>query len=226
MKITHDTPRVSAIIAAYNEQDTIAPIVRRLATHLLVDEVIVVSDGSTDLTAERSRNAGAMVIELPKNGGKGEAMAAGVRAAKYDYLLFTDADLIGFTDAMITLMVQKASNEHYDMFTLIRDRGVELYQQYFYTEYNIGGERILTRKLWNMIPAADRQGFSVELALNYHASRAGLKVGQELAPGLKQVIKEKKRGLIQGFIMRVEMFAQCVWTFGKLFVLHRPSALA
>jgi len=218
--------KVSAIIAAYNEQDTIAEVVRRFKYNLLIDEVIVVSDGSTDLTAECARKAGAIVIELIQNVGKGDALDAGVTMAKNDLLLFADGDLIGLTDMMITALVKKATMEHYDMFTLIRDRGVERLQQYFYTEYNIGGERILSRKLWNMIPAEDRHGFKVELALNYYALNVGLEVGQELAEGLKQVIKERKRGLILGFIARVDMFAQCFWAYGKLFVFQRPHALS
>lgn len=219
-------PRVSAIIAAYNEENTIEEVVRHFSHHHLIDEIIVVSDGSTDDTAKNARNAGAIVIELPWNVGKGDALAAGVEQAKYDLLLFADADLVGFTDDMVTLLVQKACIEHYDMFTLIRDRNPELMQQYFRTEYNLGGERILSKKLWDSIPADDRQGFGVELALNYYALQAGYTIGQEIAPGLKQIIKERKRGLVTGFIMRIEMFLQCVYTYMKLFVLRRSHALA
>jgi glycosyltransferase involved in cell wall biosynthesis len=221
----YEFPRVSAIIAAYNEQDTIVNVIKQFKSHLLIDEIIVVSDGSTDKTVQRAREAGAAVIALPYNVGKGDALASGVARAKHDILLFADGDLIGLTDMMITMLVRKACVEKYDMFTLVRDRGVEALQQYLAAEYNIGGERILTRKLWNMIPPEDRRGFSVELALNYYAMNSGLKVGQGFAPGLKQVIKERKRGLVRGFIARVDMFAQCVWTYGRLFVFHRPHVL-
>jgi glycosyltransferase involved in cell wall biosynthesis len=226
MTATQQFPRVSAIVAAYNEQYTIAEVVHRLKHNLLIDEVIVVSDGSTDLTAQVARRAGATVIELRQNVGKGDAMALGVEAAKHDILLFADADLIGLNDMMITMLVKKACLEKYDMFTLIRDRGVEKLQQYIGVEYNIGGERILTRELWDVIPSEDRRGFGVEFALNYYAMQMGLKIGQGLAEGLKQVIKERKRGLVWGFISRVDMFAQCLWTYLKLFIFHHPHVAA
>lgn len=220
---TAQTRGVSVIIAAYNEQDTIVDVINRFMDHPLIDEVIVVSDGSTDKTVERSHATGADVIALEQNVGKGDALDAGVQKAKHDILLFADADLIGLTDAMIALLVQKSLDEHYDMFTLIRDRTVEKVPMYIGIEYNLGGERIIERRLWNIIPVEDRYGFGVEFALNYYATQMGCKIGQELVPGLKQVQKERKHGLVRGFSLRVEMFIQCVWTFTKLFVFHRPQ---
>lgn len=79
-----------ALIPCYNEEATIAEVVRACAQH--VDAVLVVDDGSADRTAERAREAGAVVIEQRPNKGKGIALNAG-----YDYALRE-----GF-DAVITL---------------------------------------------------------------------------------------------------------------------------
>src|SRR5438128_1750607 len=75
---------VSLVVAAYNEELRIGGRLRELIGHLErchVDaEIIVVSDGSTDATAEVARQKGnglVRVLELPVNQGKAAAIAAG-----------------------------------------------------------------------------------------------------------------------------------------------------
>ncbi len=215
---------ISVIIAAYNEQDTVATVVREYRKHPRVSEVIVVSDGSTDDTVRRARDAGAIIIEFAENKGKGDAMAAGVERAKDDLLLFSDADLIGLNQDMISLLIKRVEEDGYDMYSLIRDRITESFQLYFPAHYSVGGERLLRRSLWNMVPAEDRKGFEVELALNYYAYRSGLRMGYERVPGLLQVSKEQKRGLIAGLIAHVDMFLQCMRVFFRLHVMHQAAA--
>lgn len=83
-------PKVSAVIPAFNEQDRIATVVRGVATN--VDEVIVVDDGSSDETAHRAREVGAVVISLPLNQGYIAALKAGFKAATGDVIVTLDAD--------------------------------------------------------------------------------------------------------------------------------------
>src|SRR3954466_9860101 len=83
--------RVVAIVAAKNRADTIAATVEALLPH--VDSVLVVDDGSCDGTAGAAAEAGAPVLVLPRNVGKGGAVTAGVRAAlDADVYLLVDAD--------------------------------------------------------------------------------------------------------------------------------------
>ena len=78
-------------LTAYNDEDSIASAVRDFREHPLVDRVIVVSNNSTDRTAELSRKAGARVVFEPVN-QIARARNAGARAATGDWLLFVDAD--------------------------------------------------------------------------------------------------------------------------------------
>lgn len=84
---------ISVVIAAYNEEATIADVVRGVRAALPDShEVLVVDDGSTDGTGEAAQVAGARVVTLPMNQGKGEALRTGIREAAGDLLLFIDAD--------------------------------------------------------------------------------------------------------------------------------------
>lgn len=87
--------RVAAIVPARNEADSIAATVRSLLDQPLIEEVLVVDDGSRDLTACEARRAGAQVINLLRNRGKGAALEAGFRATGAEFLLLVDADLGG-----------------------------------------------------------------------------------------------------------------------------------
>jgi cellulose synthase/poly-beta-1,6-N-acetylglucosamine synthase-like glycosyltransferase len=102
-----EPPVVSLIVAAYDEEDVIA---RKVENCLALDyprdriEVIVASDGSTDATAERAREAGAdLVLELPR-GGKVRAQDAAVGRARGDILAFSDANSLWEPDALRALV--------------------------------------------------------------------------------------------------------------------------
>ena len=83
-----------ALIAAKDAGDSIAETVQAVGRLRGVDEVWVVDDGSSDDTAARAHGAGATVIRLDANLGKGGALGAGVAATPHAtrYLL-ADADL-------------------------------------------------------------------------------------------------------------------------------------
>ncbi|HEY0392440.1 MAG TPA: glycosyltransferase [Solirubrobacterales bacterium] len=102
-----ELPRVSLIVAAYDEEEVIEA---KLANALALDyprerlELIVASDGSADATAERARAAGAdIVLELPR-GGKIAAQNAAAEAASGEILAFSDANSAWRPDALRRLV--------------------------------------------------------------------------------------------------------------------------
>ena len=81
---------VSLIIPALNEAECLGPLLAEVPPDL-VQQVIVVDNGSTDHTAEVARSGGALVIAAPQR-GYGYACSAGTAAADGDILVFMDGD--------------------------------------------------------------------------------------------------------------------------------------
>jgi len=214
------TPKVSAIIAAYNEQDTIAEVIRAVEGHPLVDEIVVVDDGSSDTTSARARETSARVITLEQNAGKAGAMSAGVRAARNDTILFLDADILGLTHEIITLTVTPVLTGRCGMFVAIRARRTYWMNRLLYFIPVLGGERALTKDIWRLVPRIYRKGFQIEIALNYYTKKSGHKMAFGVMPGLSQVIKEKKRGFWLGLWQRIQMCAEVFWISFRLYVIR------
>jgi len=84
---------VSVVIPAYNEESRISDTLCALKTIDGINKIIVVNDGSTDKTADKAREEGAMVLDLYPNRGKGGAMNAVLPFIDTDVVAFLDADL-------------------------------------------------------------------------------------------------------------------------------------
>jgi glucosyl-3-phosphoglycerate synthase len=102
---------VSVCIPARDEAATVGTIVAAIRRGLsvaaggvdLVDEVLVVDDGSRDATAVVAAAAGARVATTGGRGaGKGEAMRMALTASRGDVLVFVDADVTNFTPRFVT----------------------------------------------------------------------------------------------------------------------------
>jgi glycosyltransferase involved in cell wall biosynthesis len=196
---------VSVIIPAFNEEATIRGIVLAALTHPSIEEVIVVDDGSKDKTAQIAEKAGAQVIRLRKKAGKAEAMDMGVQYARSNILLFLDADVIGYTKEKISRIIYPVILEEREMYVAVRARKMYIMNKLLGISPILGGERALTRSLWNSVPKNHKKGFEIEIALNYAAKQTSKGMGFELVYGIRHVIKEKKYGIFYGFWHRVVM---------------------
>lgn len=87
------TLQCAAVIPCFNEARNVETVVARVRLHL--PSVIVVDDGSTDDTAQQAKVAGAEVIRLDRNTGKGAALRAGWQRARqrgFSWVLTMDGD--------------------------------------------------------------------------------------------------------------------------------------
>ena len=84
---------------------------------------MVVDDGSADDTSTKARAAGAEVIKLPENRGKGGAIAAGLARCATPYVILMDADLVGLQKGHIEALLAPVSSGQADMSVGIFQKG-------------------------------------------------------------------------------------------------------
>jgi len=199
-------PRVTAIVPAYNEEQTIESVIRPLVASPIVDEVFVISDGSTDRTKEVAEKAGARVSEIPRK-GKGGAMMFAVSNTVSPIIAFFDADLIGLTEEHIETLLLPVINSGRMMNIGIRDRGI------FWTAISrhlplISGERAMDRRVFESVPPEFMQGFMVESALNYFCKLHKWRFGSVVMHGLTFRRKYQKVPILLAVVQYISMFWQ------------------
>ena len=103
--------RVAALVPAFNEAAPIANVVSGIRG--LVDQVIVVDDGSADNTAARATGAGAVVLRHERNAGKGNAVRTGlahVMNGPFTHVLLLDGDMQHLPAEAATLITAAAES--------------------------------------------------------------------------------------------------------------------
>ncbi len=209
-RVDVEKPNVVVIVPAYNEEETIGAVCAVLVGHPLVGEVIVVSDGSSDRTAEFARAGGARVVELPENAGKGAAMQAGISSTSAEIVLFLDADLIGLrpehVDAMLAPVLQGESQMSVGVFEGGRT-STDLAQA---VAPFLSGQRAVHRSVLRDLDDIAESGYGVEIALTRYMRRNHGAVCEVVLADLTHRMKEEKRGLIKGFAARMKMYWEIV----------------
>lgn len=213
--ISHSGNRVAVIIPAYNEAETIGQVLCVVLNLPEIQQVVVVSDGSTDHTAEAARRMGATVIESPINLGKGGAMRLGWERADADVILFLDADLVGLTARHIEALLNPVLNGACEATVGVFEGGrvsTDLAQA---LAPFLSGQRAVRRYLLNQVET-EETGFGVELAINRALRRAGVNVQEVVLQDLSQVMKEEKLGLAKGLAARMKMYWEIIREIPKV----------
>lgn len=180
---------VVALVPAYNSADRIAATVVAASQIAGVTRTLVVDDGSSDGTARLARSAGAEVLRLPSNRGKGGAVAAGVDASPdADVFLLLDADLQD-TAAEAASLLPPVLDDEADLtiavlppaagrggFGIVRDiaRGGIRRASGFDTTAPLSGQRAVRADLLRDLHSAER--FGLEVAMTIDAARAGARI--------------------------------------------------
>lgn len=153
--------KVFVIIPALDEERSVACVVNDLPPWL-VDEVIVVDNGSVDRTAQRAKDAGATVLNEPAR-GYGNACLKGIayiakRATPKDIVLFIDADYSCFPEEAETV-VSPLVNEECEM--VIGSRLLGKRQKKSLSSMQLFGIRLATRlmKLLHQVDYSDLSPF-------------------------------------------------------------------
>lgn len=197
------------VIPAFNESRTIARVVDAVLRSDCAESVLVVDDGSSDDTSEIAIGAGAGVLRHGQNLGKGKAMRSGVRATSAPYVVFLDADLLGFRAAHLDRMCELALAGRYDMVCGLRDYGLvrNIFQLTPIAE-TITGERACRREMLEQVPDEFWSGFRIEAAINHVCRVRGERVRRFVMQGVSIVDKTEKQGLVAGTMAHWKMFGE------------------
>lgn len=186
--------RTVVLIPARDEAEHIGETVRAAKTVPGVERVLVVDDASEDETAALATAAGADVVRLERNLGKGAALDAGVRAAGHggwDALLLLDADL-GETASQAALLLEPLRQDEADMavagfppsptragFGLVKGLarwGIRtLGSSSFPATAPLSGQRALTARALAAVPRFG-SGYGAEVDMTVRLLRAGMRV--------------------------------------------------
>jgi glycosyltransferase involved in cell wall biosynthesis len=202
---------ITAIIPAYNEAKTIGAVLTVLIRCSHINQIIVVSDGSTDGTAAIARQyEGVEVVELPENRGKGAAMKAGMEQTSAEIVLFLDADLIGLTEAHVDALLEPVLKEQVVMSLGLFEKGrvaTDLAQK---VAPHLTGQRALLRDLFCDLSDLDLTRFGAEVALHRYVEEKQIPVALVSLPDLSHLMKEEKLGLWKGLAARGKMYWEII----------------
>jgi len=194
------------LIPAYNEAQNIGNTVRGVRK-LPITDILVVDDGSKDGTAAFAEEAGARVLRLPRNLGKGAAIQAGLREVTSEAVLLLDADL-GESARHAAPLLFSVLNGESDMAVAVFSRrqrrggglglavGLARWGIFFLTGQRLkaplsGQRAILSDTLRCLLPLP--QDFGFEVGLTLRALQAGLKIEEIPLPLLHRVTGRSPR---------------------------------
>jgi glycosyltransferase involved in cell wall biosynthesis len=201
---------IVGLIPARDEARRIAHTVR--AVRSLVDEVVVVDDGSKDATAAEALGAGATVLRIRSRAGKGRAVDGALgRLPAADVWLLADGDL-GETAVGLHLLLDEVSDGRAQLAIAVFPRqvggGFGIVKGFaanaihrlsgFHPREPLSGQRAITRECLDVVrPLAG--GFGMETAMTIDAVRGGFRVVEVPIDDLSH--RPTGRG-VRGFIHR------------------------
>jgi hypothetical protein len=222
-------PCTSVIIPAYNEEEGLRIVLRKLFR--LIDdtyEVIVVDDGSTDGTCNVAAAFPCGVVSHTSNLGKGQAMKTGIRAARGENLIFIDAD-----DTYPAELIPRMASElnKADMVVGSRKTGKQqipafnragnaifrgaIKHLYGFKAYDpLTGLYGIKKTHLNRM-RLDSDGFGIEAEIAIKAARMGLRVSDIAIEYGSRVGEAKLRGLQDGY--------RIFQTITKMLALYNPT---
>lgn len=223
---TASKPSCTAIVCAYNEQETLASVLVALVASPLVDEVVVVDDGSVDRTPSVLEKCAALekvrAIRFHENQGKGRAMAEGVLAARGDVILFVDADLLNLNPNHVAQILGPLLRGGADMVIGSPTGGQNLLGKAF-SFRSISGQRAVYREdILALVGPIRDSGYGVETLINLYYRKEGKRVRHVTLDDLIHPIKLEKVGPVEALGQYVHEANQIV----RAAMRHYPLVLA
>lgn len=218
---------VAVLIPAHDEAATIAETVSAALSVEGVGRVVVVDDGSRDDTAMIAERAGAKVVRMLGNAGKGGALEAGAkRVENADVIVLIDGDvgatarqaglliapvLAGTADMTIATFPRLAHKAGFGLVMRLARWGIARYGGAFDATAPLSGQRALTRDCFAAVRPFSA-GYGAEVGLTVRALRAGFRVAE-----VETTMAHAATGRdLAGFVHRGRQFVHVVLALARL----------
>lgn len=200
--------KISVVIAAYNEEPRIAQVLKVVEKHPLIDEVIVVNDGSSDKTSDVVKQFGITLIENEKNLGKTLSVKKGVEAARNDLIMMLDADLQGLDYDSIEKLAQPVLSGEVDWSLSLRGNSLGV-MKLARMDW-VSGERVIPKKLLTdpLIWSRPDIGYGLEALMNKSLMASKKTFCSVYLPSVIIINKADKIGFIKGWAAEFKMIGQ------------------
>jgi glycosyltransferase involved in cell wall biosynthesis len=198
--------------------------------HRLIDEVIVVDDGSTDNTADIVRSFPRVrLIGSAENLGKSRAFAQGLRAARNDHIMHLDADLKYLTEANITDLAEPVLSGRFDMSVSVRKNSLAIYR-WLGLDF-VSGERVIPKRIVaRCLSEIDKlPRFGIEVYMNERIIKECLRIAIVRFENVINTRKVEKMGWARGTIADCKTAVDVLRVISPLGVVrqhYRMRALA
>jgi hypothetical protein len=201
----------SILIPAYNEEKTIASVVK-VALESNLGTVLVVDDGSADKTSVVAKQAGAEVLTLAKNLGKGGAVFEGACYLQTPVIILLDADLLNLQASHIIDLAKPVLEGKADMTRGIFTEGRWQTTAAQHITPQLNGQRAMLREKLLSVSGLRESRYGIEIAITQQARQDNWKMLEVAMPGVSQVMKEEKRGFWKGLNIRLGMYRDILRT--------------
>lgn len=217
--------QISCVIPVFNEGLRVLNVLKAVKESSVVNEIIVVDDGSSDDTAKLlTTETGINFISYQPNQGKSHAVKVGLSAAKNDYVMMIDSDLQGLTGQSIDALAMPVINGSADLSISLRKNSLGIYK-WLGLDF-ISGERVFRKDLIPDLEVLETlSGFGLESYMNQIIIKKKLRIKVVYWPDVESPRKSVKIGWLAGMWGDLKMSGEIISLLGLFGVVRVMMAM-
>lgn len=241
--------KITVLIPAYNEEKRIGAVLDVVISIPIIDEIIVVNDGSKDKTAQVVKKYLVTLISHSYNKGKAAALKSGIKSVNADILVTLDGDLVGLRKEHILNLLAPIISDKLDMSIGTFIEGRNSTDRAHRIAPDLSGQRAARIELWRDIfrwieesaklnlrrrffgwlkrkKKIERIGYGMETLITNYLKEKDVKFDYIPFVGVTHVMKEEKVGLVKGFFVhRLKMYKDIIREKIKGYIKRQQKAV-